>query len=592
MSAEESHGSHSLTSFAASRDCSIPQPQLKQMAPRRKLTDTAKDLPPELYEKLKTPERETSDDRKKRVQRITREWAKRWVAYEWLNPQHEEMFAVNPPLKTLGIKARPPPAPGVIPHPTTLRRPEDFPEAYQLYLKRSGSRVKSLVRDLTASVQLPTQPQPQHRKKTPGIKPSKKSSASLPISESSCQRTAGAAPSSRLRTDESRPAPEASTTMPQPPLKTKAVIQRGPHPSPKKTAMRGALPHTPQTSDDEDEFEDLAAFVATEEDKVEYVHAAARRKAKATGSEIPLLLDPKKILEYIEIWSVKPDTPLDDLDIPKDIKFYVQQFLINEIHQRDLQKQLKAKLKKVLSDFKKKPITEVTPKEFIEHQCEVQCLNTEFAANRAYIGKSKERMSQHMSKLMKLHQPASSTQAKGLKRLPETQPSTLPPAKKPSVEEPIDAPPISSAPPASKVAETQPLITAASTPPPVPQRSLIVFTPPTIATPLVPSPTTPIVPPPQSPPPPIITEVEYMDVDIMDHGTPRVYADDFGLTNSPTHTIFSPEPHSPTVTEVLPDTSRQSEESVGASPSASDANPEAISAPTNSAVDTDAAAST
>src|SRR3954468_13658316 len=294
MSAEESYGSHSLTSFAAQLERSIPQsPPLKQMAPRRKHTDTAKDLPPKLYEKLKTPEQETSDERKKRVQKITREWAKRWVAYEWLNPQHEEMFAVNPSLKTLGIKARPPPAPGVIPHPTTVRKPEDFPEAYQLYLKRSGSRVKSLVRELTASVQLPTQPQPQHRKKTPGIKPSKKSSASLQISESSCQRTAGAALSSRLRTDESRTAPEASTTMPQPQLKTKAVIQRGPRPSPKKTAMRGAIHHTPQTSE-EDEFEDLAAFVATEEDKVQYVRPAARRKAEATGSEIPLLLDPKR----------------------------------------------------------------------------------------------------------------------------------------------------------------------------------------------------------------------------------------------------------------------------------------------------------
>src|ERR1041385_3355139 len=110
--------------------------------------------------------------------------------------------------------------------------------------------------------------------------------------------------------------------------------------------MRGAI-HTPPTSDDEDEFEDLAGFVTTEADKIEYVRAAARRKAEATGSEIPLLLDPKKILEYIEIWSVKPDTPLDDLDSPKDIKFYIQQFLINEIHQCDLEKQLKTQLKKV-----------------------------------------------------------------------------------------------------------------------------------------------------------------------------------------------------------------------------------------------------
>src|SRR4051812_21735237 len=105
------------------------------MTPHRKLTDTAKDLPPELYENPKTPERETAGERKKRVQKITWEWAKRWASYEWINPEHEESFVVNPPLKTLSIKARPPPAPGVIPHPSTMRTRDDFPDAYQRYLK-------------------------------------------------------------------------------------------------------------------------------------------------------------------------------------------------------------------------------------------------------------------------------------------------------------------------------------------------------------------------------------------------------------------------------------------------------------------------
>src|SRR4051812_4663790 len=114
MYAEESYGSHSLNSFAAQLERTIPQsPQLEKMAPHRKLTDTAKYLPPELYEKLNTPEREIAGEQKKRVQKITREWAKRWVAYQWINPQHEEMFTVNMPLKTLGIKARPVPEPGV-----------------------------------------------------------------------------------------------------------------------------------------------------------------------------------------------------------------------------------------------------------------------------------------------------------------------------------------------------------------------------------------------------------------------------------------------------------------------------------------------
>src|SRR3954463_9541888 len=108
----------------------------------------------------------------------------------------------------------------------------------------------------------------------------------------------------------------------------------------------------------------MAGFVVTEEQKIEYVCVAARRKAEATSSEVPLLLDPKKILEFIDIWLVKPDTPLDDFDIPKDIKFYLQQFLTNELHHQDLKKQLNCQLQKVHHEFKKKPVTSVNTEEF------------------------------------------------------------------------------------------------------------------------------------------------------------------------------------------------------------------------------------
>src|SRR4051812_48637099 len=164
--------------------------------------------------------------------------------------------------------------------------------------------------------------------------------------------------------------------------------------------MRGSL-QAFNSDEEEDEFEDLAGFVATEEQKIEYVRAAARRKAEATGSEVPLLLDPKKILEYIEIWAEKPDTPLDDLDIPKNIKFYVQQFLINEIHHRDLKTQLSKQLAKVHRVFRKKLVAIVTPEEFAAYQDEVQRLTAEYDAKCAYIGKTKERMSRQMTNLMK-----------------------------------------------------------------------------------------------------------------------------------------------------------------------------------------------
>src|SRR4051812_38323349 len=100
MSTDESYGSHSLTSFVARLELTITKsPQLKQMAPRRRLSETAQNLPHELYKKLKIPPHETQADRKKRIHKITREWAKRWQLYESLDDHHEEMFVVNLPLK-------------------------------------------------------------------------------------------------------------------------------------------------------------------------------------------------------------------------------------------------------------------------------------------------------------------------------------------------------------------------------------------------------------------------------------------------------------------------------------------------------------
>ena len=172
MSVEESNGSYSLTSFARQLKLKIPRsPQQKKMGKRN--SETVKNLPDDLYEKLKTPPHETQGERKKRVQRITQEWARRWLRYESLDEHHEEMFAVNPPLKVLSVKARPPLGPGVNPHPSTLKTHEDFPDAYQRYLKRFTSMDQAQARRLAKSVEIPRQPPGKPQKKKPGLKKSK-----------------------------------------------------------------------------------------------------------------------------------------------------------------------------------------------------------------------------------------------------------------------------------------------------------------------------------------------------------------------------------------------------------------------------------
>ena len=103
MSAAESLGSHQLNSFAAfleeqlhtSSENSIVQiPQLKKMADgkkpqkggKRAEVNTAFDIPDDIYAGYYTPDedkfgKEDKNQRKVRIQRIERRWAREWKEY-------------------------------------------------------------------------------------------------------------------------------------------------------------------------------------------------------------------------------------------------------------------------------------------------------------------------------------------------------------------------------------------------------------------------------------------------------------------------------------------------------------------------------
>src|SRR4051812_22486654 len=112
------------------------------------------------------------------------------------------MFAVNPPLKVLSVKSRPPPALGVEPHPSSMKSHDDFLEAYQRYLKCTTHLAKNLARDLAASIQIPQPVVPQPTKPQPATKLRKKSGIKITMASttgpqapsSSCQRTLGLLP--------------------------------------------------------------------------------------------------------------------------------------------------------------------------------------------------------------------------------------------------------------------------------------------------------------------------------------------------------------------------------------------------------------
>ena len=123
-----------------------------------------------------------------------------------------------------------------------------------------------------------------------------KSSALVPLA--SCQRTKGISIASGAFASSSAP-PQSSIgpTM----LKTKATAGRGSRPSPHKKQVAFQVPS------DEDEADD--------DELAEIIRDRQQRAARAKGTNLPLFLDPKLILDYIDLWHKDPNTPMPDFKL-------------------------------------------------------------------------------------------------------------------------------------------------------------------------------------------------------------------------------------------------------------------------------------
>ena len=96
---------------------------------KRPETNTAFEIPEDIYDEYYTPDEETygkenKNQRKVRIQRIERRWAKEWREYRYVTPKYMKKFAVNPPCP------RPPLAAGQVADPSSVRRSEEFPKEW------------------------------------------------------------------------------------------------------------------------------------------------------------------------------------------------------------------------------------------------------------------------------------------------------------------------------------------------------------------------------------------------------------------------------------------------------------------------------
>ena len=104
-----------------------------QKGGKRPEVNTAFEILKDIYAGYCTPPEEDRNQRKVRIQKIERRWAREWREYRYVTPKYMRKFALNPPCP------RAPLAPGQEADPSIIRRGEDYPDEWA---KRQGKLAK------------------------------------------------------------------------------------------------------------------------------------------------------------------------------------------------------------------------------------------------------------------------------------------------------------------------------------------------------------------------------------------------------------------------------------------------------------------
>ena len=166
--------------------------------------NTAFEIPEDIYAGYCTPPEEDKNQRKVRIQKIERRWAREWREYRYVTPKYMKKFTLNPPCP------RAPLAPGQIADPTSLKHGEDYPDEWAKRQAKLAKQAREAVRkcneDSTAAAAsaeaLAVKPKKAMSKK-PERKPS--DSPTMPSRPSS-----SAMPSRPESSKPSRPIPHAA----------------------------------------------------------------------------------------------------------------------------------------------------------------------------------------------------------------------------------------------------------------------------------------------------------------------------------------------------------------------------------------------
>ncbi|KAI5008845.1 hypothetical protein ZWY2020_009893 [Hordeum vulgare] len=229
---------------------------------------------------------------------------------------------------------------------------------------RQSQGLQSLKRSPLSIATKPSAPKPSTPKPSVPISSAPKSSAPPPKPQEKPVQKQVMKPMTASSSSSLRAVTSSETKSSPPPVKTQVSAERATLPTPSKIIT------IPSALEGSDEYDDqtLQAIIRNKQERV----------AQASGSAIPLAMDPKVLLDYINIWYEDPNTLLDDLKLPPSISHMVATF-INETKWKEQQaKQAKvAKLKK--EKFLKQNLLSLTPDALVSTQAEMKNLTDKYS---------------------------------------------------------------------------------------------------------------------------------------------------------------------------------------------------------------------
>ena len=95
------------------------------------------------------------------------------------------------------------------------------------------------------------------------------------------------------------------------------------------------------------------------------------RAARAKGSNVPLMLDPKLILDFIDLWHKDPNTPLPEMNLTPGQSHVLTAFIDEEKWKYEQGRKVKkAQYKK--ERFLKQNVLKLSPEDLVALQSEIK----------------------------------------------------------------------------------------------------------------------------------------------------------------------------------------------------------------------------